>query len=221
MPGESEFPAAEAIQGVIGLGTTAMGIINAGKAKSVARELERTRPQRKISQYAKNDLELTTGELANGMSAKVERAYQDATSRQFSSTLSTLLKGGGDVNSVGDIYGKGIEGNQQLAIIQDNLRLNKVNNVIRSYAAMNDEEQKNFEFNQWMPWADKSQANAEARKNAQGQIMQGVNTAGSAAMQYANNKAEDNRYEKYFGNNEKWEDLRKLYYEKQSNQDWG
>lgn len=188
------IPAADIAQFGIGAIETAIGLINAGKTKREAAQLERTRPQRKISKYATDDLSLAESELATGMSSKAQKAYDDATSREFSSSLSGILKGGGDINSIGTLYGNAQEGNQKLAIIKDNLRLNQINNLVRAYAAMNDEEQKNFEFNVWNPFADKAQANAQARMGAQSQIYGGINTAASAVMNYGQGERERKMY---------------------------
>ena len=196
MPGVD--PVSLAVESTIGGIESAVGLINSGKAKKEAERLSKTRPKRSISKYAKDDLALSESELQQGMSADAERAYENMANKQLSTSLSAILKGGGSVNNVGDVYGKSEEGRANLAILKDQARMSRVNNVIRSYQMMNEEEQANFAFNEFAPWADKSAANAEARKEAQGQIWKGVNTLGAGVMQYSQDKTAMNAYDKYF-----------------------
>lgn len=178
------------IQGALGLAKTVEGLVNAGKTKREAKYLEKTRPQLGRDRYADEALALTKSELAQGMSAKAEKAYNDIADRDFSSSLSAILKGGGNLNSIGDIYGSKEEGRQRLAIMQDNLRLSQIQNEINAGKEVSNREDQMFQINQWMPWADKSQANAAARQGAQEQIWSGLGTMGAGAMQYFGGKDE-------------------------------
>lgn len=190
MPG---IPAADIIGGTLGLAETALGLINSGDTKRKAAELERSRPQYKISPLAGEDLSLAQSELSNGNSA-AERAYSTLDNQQFSSSLGAILKGGGNVNNIGELYGNGQEGRLKLTAMRDNLRLNRVNNLFRASEENQQEQQTAWQLNKFAPWEDKAQANAAARTGAQGQIFNGVNTFGTAAINAGNSIEEYNRF---------------------------
>lgn len=175
------------------------GAVKEGKANRVADELNRTRPKRSISSYAKDDLNLAKSELSNGMSADAERAYDSLNNKQLTGSLDAILKSGGSPNNVGDVYGRSNEGRMNFAILKDNARLSRVGNLVKAYQMMNEEEQANFAANEFAPWKDKAEANGMARQGAQSEKTQGLNTLGGAAMGYFQNQKDESLYEKYFG----------------------
>ena len=152
------------------------------KLKKQAAELEKNRPIKKTSQFDKDSLALTESEFANGMSAGAEQAYDDSVDRGLSSSISAMLKSGGNVNSIGDIYGASEQGRQNLAIMQDQMRLTQLQNVLKSYDKMSSEEEKNWIVNLYGPYKDKLQAIGEQRKATAQQRSAGMNTLGGGLM---------------------------------------
>lgn len=190
---------ASIIQGGLGLVKTAEGLINAGKTKREAAMLEKTRPKLERDAIADQNLALAKSDLAQGMSAKSEQAYKDLNDSEFSSSLSGILRSGGAAENIASVYGKGQEGALKLASMQDELRLQQINNLIRTSQPVEQRDADMFSYNIDAPWKDKAQANAAARTGAQEQIWSGLNTAGSAAMQYGQQEHENDLFKKYFG----------------------
>lgn len=187
------IPAAGIIQGVAGLATSAIGLINAGKTKREAERLAASRPDYEISPLVDQDLSLAQSELANGMSNAAERAYKDLDNGQFSSSIGAILKSGGGANSIGAIYGNSQDGRLKLAQMEDQFRLRKMDTYLRQSERKQQEEQTQWQVNEYAPWADKAQANAQARQNAQSQIWGGIGTFASGAMNGANAIQEGNK----------------------------
>lgn len=183
MPGESA-----AIGAVLGTVQTVAGLINADKAKQEAKRLRNSRPKYDISPNVASEVSLAESELANGMSAAATQAYETGIDKDLSSTIDAILKSGGTPNNVAQAFDSSAEGRQRLALMKDSLRLNHVNNLVSAYRNQNTERDKQFEFNDWMPWADDAQANAQARQSASSQIWGGINTLGNAAMSFAGTK---------------------------------
>lgn len=156
--------------------------IKDGKLKKQAAELEKNKPIKQTSQFDKDALALTESELANGMSSAAEKAYNDSVDRGLSSSISAMLKSGGNVNSIGDIYGATEQGRQNLAIMQDQMRLTQLQNVLKSYDKMASEDEKNWMVNLYGPYKDKLQAIGEQRKAAAQQRVAGINTMGGGLM---------------------------------------
>lgn len=186
-------PIADAIQSGIGLAEGVIGLINAGKAKREAARIAAERPNYEISPLVGQDLSLAKSELANGMGTAAENSYRDLNNSQFSTSLNAILRGGGDVNSIGDLYGNNQEGRLRLAQMQDQLRLNQIQNRVRASQRMQDEQQTQWQLNEYAPWANRAQANAAARQGAQQQINAGLNTFGLGLMNGANQIQDNNR----------------------------
>lgn len=198
MPGEAELigQAAQKIGGItLGTAQTISGLVNAKKTKKEAAILAKTRPTLGRDALADENLALTKSDLAKGMSSKAEAAYNDIADRDFSASLSSILKGGGNLNSIGEIYGSKEEGRQRLAIMKDNLRLSQINNEINASKAVSERNDQQFEYNIDAPWKDKAQANAAARQQAQSQIWNGLQSITGAAMQNGQNSSEKKQFE--------------------------
>jgi hypothetical protein len=169
-----------AIPAAIGVAQTVTGLIKGGKAKKEAARLAATRPKLEASPYLDDQLSLAQSELSSGMSGAAENAYEQGLSRDISSSLDAILKGGGDVNNVADIFDRSAVGRQRLALMKENLRLSQINNLVNAQTASENERQQRFQFNEWAPWSDAAQANSKARQGAENMIWSGLQTVGGA-----------------------------------------
>jgi hypothetical protein len=182
----------------VGIGTLVYGEIKKGQANKQASALQASRPQLTPSPYTADELALSKSELANGMGADASRYYQESQDRNLSNSLDALLKGGGSVNNVAQIFDGSQQGNQRLTLMKENLRLNNINNFMAASRNADTERQQEFQFNQWSPWADKSQANSLAKQSANQTINSGLNTAGSAIASGVGNLETGAAYNNYF-----------------------
>lgn len=192
-------PVSLGIQSAAGLAQTTVGLINAAKAKKEAKQLARSRPKYAIPDDAQRELDLSESELGTGgLSARAENAYNQLNNRQFSSSLDATLRMGGSPSQVSDIFDSSEAGRLRLAQLNDEIRLQKINNLISSRRYMNEQKDKQFEFNEWMPFADRMKANDEARRGAEEQIWGGIGTAGAAGVNYATQANQANMWDNYF-----------------------
>lgn len=197
--------ASQAGQSGVGLAKTIESLVNIKKTKKIAKELEKTRPKLGRDALLDENLAFAKSELANGMSAGAEKAYNDISDRQFSSSLNSILKGGGNLNSIGDVYGAGEEGRQRLALMKDQLRLNQINNKVAASKAVADRNDQMFLYNIDAPWKDKAQANAAQRQAAQQGFWNGLQSFVGGGMNQGQNATEkdefglDNKYNKILG----------------------
>lgn len=193
-------PLSAGIGAAVGVAQLVTGAINNRKAKKAARELERTRPMYNISQQAKNDLSFSEADLASGgLSSGAESAYNNLNNQQFSSSLNAILKGGGSVNNVGSVFGANEEGRQRLALLNDQMRLQKINNLNRARQSMLNEEDKAFMYNIDAPYKDKAQAVSESRRQAQGMIGSAIGSVANTAQQYAGQAYNEKMYRDALG----------------------
>lgn len=197
---------AQAIPVALGAIQIGKSLIGDGKLKKEAAKLEKNRPIKTTSQFDRDATSLAESDLANGMSAEAEQAYNDAVDRGLSTSISALLKGGGSVNNIGEIYGNSEQGRQQLAIMEDQMRLAKINNVLKNYASRSDDEEKNWLVNEYGPYKDKLQAIGQQRQASANSFNAGINTIGSGVMNLLGGGAEKNMFnnnnrDNGFGNN--------------------
>lgn len=200
MPGEEAIigalaqKASQVPQTLLGLGEAITGLVNSSKTKKEAARLAASRPQYEISPLVGEGLSLTKSDLANGMSAGAEQAFNNLNNQQFSASLGGILRGGGDVNSIGAIYGNSQDGALRLAQMKDNLRLNQINNLVRASQRMSDEQQTQWQVDKLAPWQDAAQANANARMGAQKQTWEGLSTLGASLASGAQKAGESAQY---------------------------
>jgi hypothetical protein len=182
----------------VGVGTAAYGVIKGAKAKKEAKRLAASRPKIEASPYLDDQLSLAKSELSSGMSGAAENAYEQGLSRDVSGSLDAILKGGGDVNNVAEIFDRSAVGRQRLALMKENLRLSQINNLVNAQNAYGNQDQQRFQFNEWAPWADSAQANAQGRQGAENMIWSGVQTAGSGVAGYMQGQQAKSDYNNYF-----------------------
>jgi hypothetical protein len=166
----------------VGVGTAAVGFFKEEKAKSAAKKLQGTRPTLSDSPYIKDQLSLAESQLSTGMSAEAKATYEQDMDRSLSTSLQSVLKGGGNPNNVGEIFASDQQGRQRLALMKDNLRLADIDRVTRAQDAAEDLRQKQFGINDDAPWKDQSQAVAASRQGAENMMWSGIGTATSGVM---------------------------------------
>lgn len=193
------------IPAALGAAQAVTGLFKSGKAKREAAELERTRPELQDSQFVEDQLSLAKSELAGGMSSAAENAFEQGLSRDLSTSLDAILKSGGDVNNVADIFDRSQTGRQRLSLMKENLRLNQINNLVNAQGAAENERLQQFQFNEFAPWADKAQANAQARQGAENMIWAGLQTAGSAATSFLQGQNQQRDFNNYLSTQQRVE----------------
>lgn len=165
---------------VVGVGAVEAGIgaEKASKAKKRAAQLNQTRPKESISPETQEAVSLEASELS-----RPNNPYGDQ-DRDFTNSLGAILKGGGDPNSIGSLFSSDNAGRARMATMQEQIRLQKVNNLVSSLRGEGQERQDVFGFNEWAPWADSAQANAQEKQADQSEIYGGINTAVSGLAGY-------------------------------------
>lgn len=182
----------------LGVAQTVTGLINNKKTKKEAARLAATRPKLESSPYLADQLSLARSELQSGMSGAAERAYEEGLSRDTSSSLDAILKGGGDINNVAEIFDRSAVGRQRLSLMKENLRLSQINNLVNAQTASENQRQQMFQFNDFAPWADASRANAQGRQKAQDMIWGGLQTVASSVMGAGQGAAARSDFGNYF-----------------------
>lgn len=183
----------------VGAGEAAVGLIKGAKAKKAGAELDKNRPKYNISPYASRDVSMAESSLSGGMGGEATQAYTEGIDKSFSSTLNAILKSGGSGNTISSVFGNTQDGYRNLALMKEQMRMQKMDELVKSHQYYNNELDKEFGINKLDPWKDNKQAVAVEKQNASNLVTSGINTAVSAGMNYAGEKSTENLYAKYFG----------------------
>lgn len=189
-------PVGAAIQGGLGAISAITNLVKGNQLEKKADELKRTRPKYSITPESSDELSLAESELSNGGTASTA-AYNNLASGDYANSVDAILKSGGGANNIGDVYGAAENGREKLKLMQDDLRMKNLNNLILARRNMSEQRDKQFQFNQWMPWADKAQAVGLERENADKGAWEGLSTIAQAGMGYSQGKYEANMWDKY------------------------
>lgn len=115
-----------------------------------------------------------------GLSDESKLMYQQNADRSISASLDALLKSGGGVNSISDLFEKNQNSNIELAMINDKARFVNQQLLYNQNNLMSDQLDKKYQLNSLDPWKDAQQAAAEFRARGQADMQAGVAMAGSA-----------------------------------------
>lgn len=176
------------------------GGIKSAKAKKEAAKLAANRPQLSDSPYLRDNIKLAQSELANGMSSSAERAYEQGMDRTLSSSIGAVLQGGGTANNIADIFDSSQVGQQRMALMRDNLRMNQIQQLSAAGGASEMQRQQRFQFNEFMPWADNAQAASAARAQGQQQMWNGISSLGSTVAGGIASMQSQKQLDSYFNN---------------------
>lgn len=182
----------------VGLGEAAVGFFKEKSANKRAKQLAASRPKLQASPYLQDALTEAESAYSQGMSPEAKAAYEQDADRDLSTSVGASLRMGGSPNNVASIVSASDTGRQRLAIMKDQMKLSNLNNLFRAQTAMEESRQQGVQFNEWAPWADDAQANAQAKATGQSEIFSGINTAASGAMRFGEAASVKKDYGGYF-----------------------
>lgn len=158
-----------------GLGMSVYGAAKKAKAEKAAKANKQ--PEYKIPQEEVDNLRLAETLGNQGMSLASRTVYQNAADRGLTATTSAILRGGGDANSIGNAYQKYNEGIANMSIYDDQRRLQNLQNLMGQRSRMSSFRDKDYQLNEYAPWANRAQALAAQMAGGQNTMMSGLNTA--------------------------------------------
>lgn len=164
----------------IGAATAVDGYSNKKKAEEAAKS--NVLKKYKTSQSEYDNLALLESRAGSGMGDAARTAFQNNADRGLSAGISAILRGGGDVNAVGGLYDNYINGMSNMAIYDDKRNVANMDNLISGRQRIANSQDKEYQLNEYLPWANKAQAYAQQAAAGQQQMWSGINTAGGALM---------------------------------------
>jgi hypothetical protein len=163
------------LQAAIGIGQ----MIKSGKLNSQADNMESglTRPEYVIQQGIRDNQALAEYRAQQGLSDAAMSVYATQQNRGLTTSTDAILRGGGNVSNIADLYGTADEDYAKVALLEEEARLKGQSILMDTNKATAAEEDKAWQLNVYNPYMDKVSAIDRLRARAQQTSDAGRNAA--------------------------------------------
>lgn len=176
----------------IGLGlsaaTTIYGAIKQNQANKAAKANLANRPVYTPLPEDGSELNLAQSQANQGLGAGATQALLNNSQNQSAATNNAILMGGGDANAIAGAAAGQQNSLNNLAVASDTARQQHVNSLLGIYNQYANQRQANadkqFQFNQYAPWADRQQLYSQQNQAAQQLFTSGISSLGKGLMSF-------------------------------------
>lgn len=176
--------------GLGGLALAAYGAIHKAQQEKKASQNLANRPTYNPLPEDDSELRIAESMASNGMSGNARQALQNNADRSLATTTNAALMGGADPNTIAGIADRSQNAYNQNALYEDQARMQNLRTLMSTYSRYNAQRQgnadKQFQVNQYAPWADRQQMYAQNIAGASQTMNSGINMFGSALGGYLN-----------------------------------
>lgn len=167
-----------------GLGAGSTMAISGGYDLTKANKLEKKlgkRPLYVIPEPTIKNTYIAENRAQQGLSDASLQVYTQNADRGLSSSLDAILKSGGGVNSVSDLYSGYNDSLSKIALMDDQARFQNQQLLMAQNSLMADELDKQWQLNIFAPWSDEKQRIAELRALGNAKKMGGASVMAGAS----------------------------------------
>jgi len=174
-----------------GLGLAIYGEVKKSQAEKRAKQNLANRPKYSALPEDDSELNLATQQANQGMGANARQQLQNNTDRNLSTSANAVLMGGGDANAIGSLADRTQNAYNNSAIYDDQARQQHLNTLLGTMSRYNAQRQgtadKQFQVNQYAPWADRQQLYAQQIAGGQQTMNSGINifAKGASGLAYS------------------------------------
>lgn len=167
----------------------AYGAYQKNKAKKLSANDQA--PNYDISEQYYNNLGLAESQFAQGgISPEALAQLAQVSQQNLTASTSAILQGGGSVNDISKLYGIADTANKSLIIPNEQLKLQKLTNLMEARKDLAGQEIMQYKVNQLDRWKDRAVANAMLGAEGNKNIASGLDTFGTAVAQGVNYKTQ-------------------------------
>lgn len=170
------------LQALLAIGQMA----GAGQKNREAKKLERNlvTPDYEIAQPILDNQAFAESRNSQGLSDAAMVGYNDNINRSLTSSIDAILRGGGSVNNIADLYDTVEDDFSKVAMIDEEIRMKNASNYLSQNEKLAEEMDKQWQVNEWAPYQDQRQLIASLRGQAQAQKGQGLSLLGGAVNNF-------------------------------------
>lgn len=152
------------------------------KAKQIAKS--NIRPQYVPNEQILENADLAASRAGTGLSDASRTLYTQENQRNLSQSLDAILRGGGGVNQIADLYANNNDSLLKLTSMDSQLQNANVNTFLNANEAKGKEYQSAWEINQFAPYNDRAQLAATLRNQSQQELSKALQTAEQGTSNY-------------------------------------
>lgn len=168
------------IQGVLGLAKAGYGAYKAGQAKKLASQ--NAFPDYVIPSQFYDNVGFPQNRAQEGISQDTLAFLAQQQQQNLAASTNAILQGGGSVNNIAALYQGANAQNAQLSQLDEQLRLQNVNNLIEARKELAGQELYKWKINKYDQWRNKAVAAAMLGAQGQKNTMGGLDSMGSALV---------------------------------------
>lgn len=170
------------VQAGVGIYNVISGAVTTAKANREAKILDATRPVYNIPSNYYDNLNLATSRAQRGFSDETMGYLSNQLERGLSASNNAILRGGGNVNNIGNAYDTFAQQTRAIGFEDEKLRTANITQLIAQNKEMAKEKSQQWAMNVWSKWADKAAAVAQMKSIGQQRLNAGINgIAGAGA----------------------------------------
>ncbi len=159
----------------LGAGQLAYGAAQKRKAQRAA--AANVMPKYNIAPEEAQMLRQEESMAGQGMSDASREALRANTDRSQGQSIDAILRGGGNPNAISALANNTQTQLNQMAVYDDQARLQNLARLQAARARMSANRDKQYQINDYQPWANKAQAITQQLAGAQNMMTSGLNTA--------------------------------------------
>lgn len=170
--------------GIVG-GSLAYGVGSKLSKESKAKRMEKAlgaKPVYNIQEPTLKNQYLAENNAQQGLSDESRMMYEQQANRGLSESIDALLKAGGGVNSISDLYANYQDKGMELANLDDQIRFRNQQLLMSQNEKMANELDKSYQINKLDPWKDEKQRIAELRTMGQNDLNAGISMAANGLI---------------------------------------
>lgn len=191
------------ISGVLGLAKAGYGAYQQSNAKKLA--AQNAFPDYVIPSQFYDNVGLLQNRAQEGISQDTLAFLAQQNQQNLAGSTNAILQGGGGINSIAALYQGTNAQNAQLAQLDEQLRLQNINNLIEARKELAGQELYKWKINKYDQWRNKAVAAAMLGAQGNKNLVSGIDMFGSgvasSAQSMSANKSDMNA-ENNIGNNQ-------------------
>lgn len=164
------------------------GGVKANQANKLAQSNLANRPKYNPLPEDNSAINLAESQANQGLGAGASQALLNNSQASTASLANASLMGGGDGNTLAGIEDRSGQQLNNIALYNDQARQSHLSSLLGEYRQRANMRQANadkqFQINQYAPWADKQQLYTQQQQAGQNMMMQGLSSAGKGLMSY-------------------------------------
>lgn len=163
-----------ALQSIAGAAQIATSIKQAHEAKKLQKQY--VDPHYNIQQPIIDNQNLAENRASQGLSDQAMLAYNDTNDRSLTASVDAILRGGGSVNSIADLYDTSSDNASKLAMLDEEVRLKREQAYMAQNDKMAEELDKQWQLNVYNPAQDLKQTIATLKQQSYENKWKGINS---------------------------------------------